>query len=87
MRQLSYTGKEQQVCFGFLLPNEIVFLIDAAQQRLNDRAYTYAQKSDDCDDNRVSHNGILSCFFHGFSSTFPRSLRNPSAILFRVECG
>ena len=34
-----------------------------------------------------AHNGMLSCFFHGFSSTFPRSLRNPSAIRRRVECG
>ena len=33
------------------------------------------------------HNGILSCFFHGFSSCLFLSLRSPNAILRRVECG
>ena len=33
------------------------------------------------------HNGILSCFFHGLLSSFPRSLRSPKAILRRVEWG
>ena len=35
----------------------------------------------------IYHNGILSCFFHGFSSCLVRSLRSPSAIRLRVECG
>lgn len=33
------------------------------------------------------HSGILSCFFHGFSNCFVRSLRSPSAIRRRVEWG
>ena len=35
----------------------------------------------------ISHSGMLSCFFQGFSSTFPRSFLNPSAIRRLVECG
>ena len=35
----------------------------------------------------INHSGILSCFFHGFSKLFVRSLRNSSAIRFRVDCG
>src|SRR5829696_171778 len=35
----------------------------------------------------VAHNGMLSCFFHGFSSCLFRSLRRPSATRRRVECG
>ena len=34
-----------------------------------------------------AHSGILSCFFHGFSSCLSRSFRNPSATRRRVECG
>jgi hypothetical protein len=33
------------------------------------------------------HNGILSCFFHGFSSALFRNFRSPKAIRRRVECG
>ncbi len=36
---------------------------------------------------KIDHNGKLSCFFHGFSSLFPRSFLSPSAIRRRVECG
>lgn len=35
----------------------------------------------------INHNGILSCFFQGFSSCFVRSFLSPSAIRRRVECG
>ena len=31
--------------------------------------------------------GMLSCFFHGFCNVLPRSLRRPSAMRRRVECG
>ena len=33
------------------------------------------------------HNGILSCFFQGFSRLLFRNLRKPKAIRLRVECG
>ena len=33
------------------------------------------------------HSGMLSCFFHGFSSCLLRSLRSPIATRRRVECG
>src|SRR5437764_14877725 len=34
-----------------------------------------------------AHSGMLSCFFHGFSSCLLRSLRSPIATRRRVECG
>jgi hypothetical protein len=33
------------------------------------------------------HNGMLSCFFQGFSNALFRNFRKPKAIRFRVECG
>ena len=35
----------------------------------------------------ASYNGILSCFFQGFSNALFRNFRRPKAIRFRVECG
>ena len=36
---------------------------------------------------RVAHNGILSCFFQGFSSSLPRNIANARVTRLRVEWG
>ncbi len=38
-------------------------------------------------DNLLNHNGILSCFFQGFSNALFRNFLRPKAIRRRVECG
>ena len=35
----------------------------------------------------ASYNGILSCFFQGFSNVLFRNFLKPNAIRLRVECG
>ncbi len=54
---------------------------------LNYRTSSGSEQSKNCDENRLTHNGILSCFFQGFSNALFRNFLRPKAIRRRVECG